>query len=151
STTQPQGCSLAFPSSFRLETATLVFVVLPACVSPKEYHVLAEDGQTPSCGNRQAAVVETGLEHGLEGNALRRTAQTAVEARRILSAVPICLGHQQLQPALPGLLGGCGPQAGNHHARSLRQARARGEGDGQRLLRRRWRRAVHASRTARHA
>ena len=29
-----------------------------------------------------------------------------LEARRVLPAVPVHLDHQQLQPALPGLLGG---------------------------------------------
>ena len=77
----------------------------------------------------------------------KRRAQT----RRSLSAVPVRLDHQQLQPALPGLLGGRGRQAGDDQARRLAQADSRGQGDGQRLLRHRRRRAVHAPASARHA
>src|SRR5579884_2801603 len=46
--------------------------------------------------------------------ALPISAQAAAEAGRVLPSVPLCLDHQQLQPALPGLLGGRGRQAGDH-------------------------------------
>ena len=45
-----------------------------------------------------------------------------LQARRVLPAVPVRLHHQQLQPALPGLLGGRGRQAGDHQAGGLPQA-----------------------------
>ena len=89
-------------------------------------------------------LMEARLEHGLEGDAVGAEAQGPAEARRGLSAVPLRLDHQQLQSALPGLLGRCRREAGDDGAGGVEQAGPRGQGDGQRLLRHRRRRAVHA-------
>ena len=75
--------------------------------------------QTISVRDRQAVVVEAGLEHGLEGNSLRSEAQTTAQEGRGLSAVSLRLNHQQLQPALSRLLGGRGRQARDHPAARL--------------------------------
>ena len=81
--------------------------------------------------NRQAAALEARLEHGRQGHALRPEAQAAAQARRVLSAVPLRLDHQQLQPPLPGLLGRCGRQAADDRAGGVPPADPRSQGDGQ--------------------
>jgi hypothetical protein len=55
----------------------------------------------------------------LEGDSLRSEAQTAAQEGRGVSAISLRVDHQQLQPALPRLLGGRGRQARNHSAASL--------------------------------
>ena len=51
-----------------------------------------------------------------------------LQARRGLSAVPLRLDHQQLQPALPGLLGRRRRQAADDRARRHAQADRRSQG-----------------------
>ena len=104
----------------RLNSVRLPFFrVLPADLSIQFICDVPQARQTISVRDRQAVAVEAGLEYGLEGDSLRSEAQTTAQEGRGLSAVSLRLNHQQLQPALPGLLGGCGRQARNHSAASL--------------------------------
>ena len=73
-----------------------------------------------------------------------RSTSARLQARRGLPAVPLRLDHQQLQSPLPGLLGGRGRQAADDFAGRDEPAHRRSQGNGQRLLRHRRRRAVHA-------
>ena len=90
------------------------FRVLPHEFSIESRIDVLQACQTISGRDRQAVVMEAGLEYGLEGDSLRSEAQTTAQEGRGLSAVSLRLNHQQLQPALPGLLGGRVGQARNH-------------------------------------
>jgi len=63
--------------------------------------------QTYAHGDRQASVVETGVEHGCQRARQRTEAQKSSRQGTILSSLPLYLDHQQLQFTLPRLLGGC--------------------------------------------
>ena len=54
---------------------------------------------------------------GFKGMRSVQRHKARLEAGRVLSAVPLHLDHQQLQPALPGLLGRCGGQAADDRRR----------------------------------
>ena len=107
--------------------------------------------QTPALRNRQAPALEARLEHGPEGHAVRPAAQAPAETRRVLPAVPLRLDHQQLQPPLPGLLGRCAAKQQTIAPAAFHKLVREAQADGQRLLRHRRRRAVHAPAAARHA
>src|SRR5207245_2317538 len=68
----------------------------------------AANGQTPAPGIRPALALEAGVEHGPQGDAVRPAPQITPQTRPGLPAVSLRVGHQQLQPALPGVLGRCG-------------------------------------------
>src|SRR5262245_21216430 len=74
--------------------------------------------QTIADRNRQTARLEAHVEHGLEGNAVDSKAQAPAEAWRVLPAILVHLNHQQLQPALPGVLGRCRRETRTNRARS---------------------------------
>ena len=111
-----------------------------------------ETDQTPALRNRQAAPLEARLEHGPR-RACSPSSGTSRRLKRGEFFPPFLYVSiiNSLQPALPGLLGRRRGQAGDHSAGGVPQADPRSEGDGQRLLRHRRRRAVHAPAAVRDA
>src|SRR5690606_6763474 len=76
---------------------------------------------------RQAPSREVHVELRSQGDPFGQSLQKANEGGHLLSPLPLPFHSQQLQPALPGLLGGCGQTPGQTRPRRAQYNRQRGQ------------------------